>query len=82
MTVYVDNANILWKGKKRFHMTADTLKELHEFAESIKISVCWFDSNKKHPHYDITEEQKLNAIKYGALLVSSKTIVKIAKNIK
>lgn len=82
MAIYVDNANILWKGKRRFHMTADTLKELHEFAEIINVSVCWFDSNKKHPHYDINEIQKINAIEKGALLVSSKTIVKIAKKIK
>lgn len=40
--IYVDDAGIMWKGKLRYHMTADTRAELHEFAESIGVKRCWY----------------------------------------
>lgn len=81
MSVYVDNAGILWKGKKRYHLTADSLDEMHSFCVKIKVNKCWFDANPKHPHYDITLEQRESAISNGAFLVSSKNLLMVSKNI-
>lgn len=81
MSVYVDNAGIFWKGKKRYHLTADTFDEMHAFCQSNNINKCWFDNHKKHPHYDITFEQRELAIHNGALLVSSKILLLVAKKL-
>ncbi|WP_425952938.1 DUF4031 domain-containing protein [Ralstonia pseudosolanacearum] len=79
MAVYVDDAAIESKGKKRFHMSADTLQELHQFAESIGIKRCWYHRGARHPHYDITTEQREDAIKAGAQPVQVRQLVAVAK---
>ena len=82
MASYVDDAFILYKGKLRCHMTADSIKELHEFAQSIGIKRCWFhSSSKRYPHYDITDVQRLVAIDSGCIPVSQYEFVPLAKKI-
>lgn len=81
MAVYVDNAGILWKGKKRYHLTADSIKEMHDFCKSNNINKCWFDNHPKHPHYDITFEQRERSIKNGAFLVTSKELLTKSKKL-
>ena len=81
MATYVDNAAIEWRGKKRHHMTADTLAELHHFAESIGVKRCWYHRGARHPHYDITTEQREDAIHAGALPIGSRELLAIAKGI-
>ena len=82
MAVYVDDAGIVWKGKPRFHLIADTIAELHEFTASIGIKRCWYHSGTRFPHYDITAEQRKNAIEAGAAAVSDRELVVIAKKIR
>lgn len=38
MAVYVDDAAIVWKGKPRFHLSADSVDELHGFAQAVGIN--------------------------------------------
>jgi hypothetical protein len=58
------------------HLVADTLDELHAFAESIGMKRSWFQDHPRHPHYDtISKGKKSKAIKAGAILISSKEIV-------
>lgn len=35
------------------HLMADSKEELHEFANQYGIKRCWYDGNRKHPHYDL-----------------------------
>lgn len=81
MTAYVDDAAKLWKGKPRFHMTADSLEELHAFACAIQVNRCWFHRGARHPHYDITEAQRAVALKHGARAVSQRELVRVALKI-
>lgn len=74
MSVYVDNVGILYKGKPRHHMTADSLDELHAFAESLGIKRCWFHKARTHPHYDVTDEQREAALQAGAKAVDARTL--------
>lgn len=74
MAVYVDNAAVPARGKKWFHMTADTLAELHAFAARIGLKRCWFESGR-HKHYDVTAQQRQAAIEAGALAVRSREVV-------
>jgi hypothetical protein len=75
MTVYVDNASVMFKGKPRYHLTADTLDELHAFTLSLAIHRCWFHRHPHHPHYDITEPQRSAALTAGALAVTSRDLL-------
>lgn len=79
MAVYVDNAGILYKGKRRHHMAADSLEELHTFCQSIDVKRCWFHNSKRHPHYDVTDEQRQRAIEAGAEAVDARTLMGKAK---
>ena len=62
------------------HMVADTLDELHEMANKIGINKKWFQDKENKPHYDICKMKKLLAIKFGAVLVDDREIIKILKN--
>lgn len=79
MAVYVDQAGIEWRGKKRHHMAADTVAELHDFAEQLGINRCWFHRGARHPHYDVTDQQRDMAISAGALAVNSRALLAAAK---
>jgi len=62
--------------KKGHLCSTSSLDELHLFASKLGMKREWFQ-DKRIPHYDlITERMKRKAVKLGARLVSSKTIVK------
>ena len=65
------------------HLTADTVEELHRFAELIGLNRCWFH-NSNHLHYDLMKSEEMRsvmleaALSNGAQRVSPKMIVKKA----
>lgn len=75
MTVYVDelrpnmtkDANFPFK--KYCHMTATTLDELHLMADRIGLDRSWFQSDKHHPHYDLTSSKRGQALQCGAVFM-------------
>ena len=81
MAVFVDNAAIMFKGKHRFHMTADSLTELHAFAQQCGIKRCWFHPVRGHPHYDITSDERTWAIEQGAIAVSARVLLQVAQRL-
>ncbi|MBI6727198.1 DUF4031 domain-containing protein, partial [Pseudomonas viridiflava] len=48
MATYVDDAEIMLRGKYRYHMTSDRVEELHAFAKLASINKCWFDPKAKN----------------------------------
>ncbi len=62
------------------HMVADTLKELHAFAESIGLKRHFFEGVRKgHPHYDLTNKTIMQKAKdAGAIVVSRNKIVEVS----
>lgn len=78
MAVYVDAAAVPYKGRPRHHLTADSLDELHQFTASIGIKRCWYHPST-HPHYDITDEQRADALAAGATPVSARMLVAAAR---
>lgn len=84
MAVYVDEAVWEWKGKKWCHLLADSLEELHEFAQKIGLQKSWFQQPPKvrYPHYDITESRRMVAIKKGAIEVNRRDTIVKAKLLK
>jgi Protein of unknown function (DUF4031) len=84
MVIYVDAPIYARAGVKNprtlyAHMIADALPELHEFAEKLGIRKHFFHRSKAAHHYDINGTQWEKAIIAGAKQVSSKELLKIAK---
>ncbi|MFC6203290.1 MULTISPECIES: DUF4031 domain-containing protein [Psychrobacter] len=82
MAIYVDFVSIEFKGHKWCHMLADSLQELHDFAELIEVDKRLFHRNASYPHYDITLQMRLTAIENGALAADRKKIIECAKKLK
>jgi len=79
MAVWVDQASIMWRGKARHHMTADNVDELHAFAVQVGIRRCWFHNKPGRPHYDVTDGQRTAALNAGAVSVSTRQLLEVAR---
>lgn len=82
MTIFVDNPRkYKRRGKRWCHLFTDStdLSELHKFAiNALHLKRQWFDG-KRWPHYDITPEQQMVALKRGALPVGRLRMIEIVK---
>lgn len=79
MAAYVDCAAIVYRGRPRHHLTADTLEELHAFAALAGVKRCWYHPSNGKPHYDITDDERATALERGAQPVSSREVLLISK---
>ncbi|MBW0447950.1 DUF4031 domain-containing protein [Paraburkholderia phenoliruptrix] len=82
MAVYVDNARVTWRGRQWCHLVADSLDELHRFAESIGLKRGWFQARASLPHYDVTVEVRDVALSRGAMQVDRRTLVLRGRQLK
>lgn len=82
MTVYVDNEQLSWRGKKWCHLVADSLEELHGFALKLGLKRAWFQDRASYPHYDVTVSVRETALKLGAIHGDRRTIIGCAKSLK
>ena len=82
MAIYVDRARVLFKDRVWCHMMADSLDELHHFAQLMKIDARLFHRTASYPHYDITLQMRVMAIAYGAIDADRKTIIACGKKLK
>ena len=86
MTVFIDMP--IWKkskkGRKSYcHMMSDvSLDDLHQFAAENGIKRHFFHNNRMCPHYDIAEEQIPQVKSAGAIQISSKEMVMIARKMR
>jgi hypothetical protein len=79
MTVYVDHLTFHAHKRKRYaHMVADSVEELHAFAESVGINRCWFHKD----HYDLNPKNHESALGSGAQLVEARTIVLVKRRVR
>ncbi len=61
------------------HLVADTLAELHSFAQAMGLKRAWFQNHPRHPHYDLTTRRAANrAIDRGAVLVDAREVLHTA----
>ena len=70
MTVYVDDAVTLWRGQRWAHLMADTLDELHAFAQLLGLPLRAFQNKTSGAHYDVTATLRELAIAQGAVAIS------------
>lgn len=88
MAILIDSFYNGARGPFRFwyrrcgHLVSDaSLDELHDFAARLGLRREWFHA-KSVPHYDLTGEVYDLAIEFGAVLVSSREIVRRAVRIE
>lgn len=82
MTVYVDDERIVWRGRQWCHLVADSLDELHAFAQRLGLKRAWFQGNATYPHYDVTVAVRAKALQQGALPSDRATTVACFKKLK
>ena len=70
MAVYVDDAVTLWRGRRWAHLMADTLVELHAFAQQLGIPRHAFQNRTSGAHYDVPAELRERALALGAVAIS------------
>ncbi len=58
------------------HLISTDINELHEFARQIGLKREWFQDHR-HPHYDIMGRKFNHAITSGAVLVTTRILIKI-----
>jgi len=77
VTVYVDEVRVYptkircFKGGSA-HLTADSIDELHTFAQRIGLRREWFQDHPLHPHYDLTPGRREAALRAGAAFVPAR----------
>jgi hypothetical protein len=79
MTVYVDDAVHLWRGRRWAHLMADTLAELHAMAQRLGLPPRAFQNKTSGAHYDVDVELRERALALGAVAISrhhDRTLVK------
>ena len=77
--VYVDSAYIPHNGKKWCHLIADSLDELHEFAQKIGLKREWCHNED---HYDVAPSMRRIAVLNGAKEVTMVEIVAIRRKLR
>lgn len=76
MAVYVDNAQIPYRGMKMCHMVADTKEELIEMIKKIGVNEKYIQKeNTVYEHFDICMSKRNKAIKNGAKKMTSRQLV-------
>jgi len=79
MTVYVDNSRLPWRGQSWCHLVADSVAELHAFAERLGLKREWFQDKTRYPHYDVTVNVRRRALELGAIDGDKRAIITCAK---
>lgn len=81
MPVYIDNYNASYQRMIMCHMIADTEEELHAMAKKIGIARKWHQAPPEHKysHYDICLSKKKQALRLGAIEVSTRRLILIAR---
>ncbi|AGA76044.1 DUF4031 domain-containing protein [Pseudomonas plecoglossicida] len=82
MAVYVDSEGIRWRGREWCHLVADSLDELHTFADRLGLKRSWFQSKTLYPHYDVTKTVRTRALALGAQGADRETIVSCARRMR
>lgn len=87
MSVYVDHMQITPSGRQQVfsypefcHLFADTESELHVFAYKLRLNSHWFQYHELVPHYDITLNKRVVALRLGAVEVDKRFLVGVMRD--
>lgn len=81
MTVYVDDKQIPYGRMKMCHVGADSKEELLEMMTKIGIDHKYIQQEGNwREHFDISQAKKKLAVKFGAIEVSSKELIRLLRD--
>ncbi len=81
-TIPRDESGGRWRWNNYCHLFADTLDELHEFAQaSCKLKREYFQNVPGFPHYDLTLTKRRVAVRAGASEITPREMVERADTI-
>lgn len=86
MSVYVDDIAVCATGKnwhwpKACHLVADSVNELHKFADKLGLKRSWFQ-RRTIPHYDLTENVRKKAVTLGAVEIDREKLIEIVNKFR
>lgn len=81
MAVYVDAANRRFGRMVLCHMLADSIDELLEMADNLKIGREHFQL-LSHPHFDVCKSERQQAVKLGAIEVDNYGLAEVMQRYK
>ena len=80
MTVYVDEAIHPYGRMLMCHMVADSREELFAMADAIGVARKWLQKKDQwHEHFDISKGKRAEAIKRGAIPITSRELVRFLR---
>jgi hypothetical protein len=67
----------------KIHLVADSINELHSFAENIGLKRYYFEGvHKGHPHYDLTNKDIIEKVlTYNVIIISTRELLQISKKL-
>ena len=75
--VYIDDAQIEWRGRRWSHMVATTAEELHEAAQKLGIPLRAAQAKGRTLHYDLPSEYREKAIRLKiAIPITTRELVR------
>lgn len=81
--IYVDEAVNFWRKTYWCHMFADSINELHYFADQMGMKRDWFQPDIRLPHYDVSVNKRQIAVRLGAIEVDRRFVYeRIKRNVK
>lgn len=81
MAVYVDDMKAAFGRMVMCHMAADTDEELHAMADTIGVARKWHQAeNTWRSHYDICQTKRAAAVRAGAIEVTQRELVVMARS--
>lgn len=72
----MDNMKARYRNMIMCHMMADTVDELHAMADKIGVVRRHFQDTK-YKHYDICLSKRILAVRYGAIELDAKELVRM-----
>ena len=84
MAVYVSNLmpcvkNTNWHWNENCYLVADDIDELHTFARRLGLKRTWFQKHQWLPHYDLTRNKRVQAIRMGAINIDRNKLVSMMR---
>jgi len=84
MAAYIDAPLWSWMGLRWCHLLADSLDELHEFADQLGLPRMVFQCppHARFPHYDLSPWRRRRALRLGAIEIGHREVVHKARRLR
>lgn len=84
MSIYIDNlfstaVTTIWPYRFACRLFGNDRHGLHDFAYGLGLQPRWYQNHPKHPHYDLTQGKRQQAIAKGAIELTDEQVTNFWK---